>query len=132
MAKKKKGHGKKSGIPSVVKTLLTMGLGGIVGEIISPVLPAAVSGPALGIAAAGLLTKGASKRVAPYVVAGLAVQAVKTASGTKPVMVAKASVSGASKALAAGAGANTAALAAGSDAEAAEALELARRAAQGG
>ena len=106
--KKKKHGGKKAVIPSGVKTFLTMLVGGVVGEILSPVLPAAVSGAGVGIAVAGLLTRGVSARVLPYVVAAGAVQGVQTLSRTKPVLIARASVSGASRALTAGGGASVA------------------------
>lgn len=99
MAKKNKGGGGHS----TAKFLFKLGaslIGGVVlGEVISP-LTGPVSGPALGIAIVGLPVWGVKRGYLTHaVLPAVAVQALKTAQGTKPMIVAKASVGGATRAL---------------------------------
>lgn len=104
MGKKNKGHRP----PSTAKFLFKLGAsligGAVIGEIVSP-LTGPVSGPALGMAIVGLPVWGMKRQYVTHALApALAVQALKTASTTGPILVAKASLAGATAALKAGSG----------------------------
>lgn len=105
MAKKNKGGG---GKPSTAKFLFklvgSLVGGAVVGEVISP-LTGPVSGPAIGMALVGLPVWGLKRQYVTHALApAIAVQALKTASTSAPILVAKASLSGATAALKAGSG----------------------------
>lgn len=96
MAKDKKGSGGGSSGMSTAKFFLKLGAGliggAIVGEVISP-LTGPVSGPALGIAAVGLPLWGLKQRYLTHALApAIAVQALKTASESNPMRIARDSV----------------------------------------
>lgn len=121
MAKKKKGHSGGGG--SSAKFFLKLGAsligGAVIGEVISPVLPRAISGPALGVAVVGLPVWGMKRSFLTHALApAVAIQALKTASESQPISIARASV--ANSAAAIGPGGTV------------DELELARRAARGG
>lgn len=102
----KKNTESKSKKPSAAKYLLKLGgalVGGaILGEVISPIT-GPVSGPAIGVALVGLPVWGFKKAyLGNALVPAVALQALKTASTTPPLLVAKASLSGATAALRAG------------------------------
>ena len=95
MAKHEKKSGGSSGM-STAKFFLKLGAGliggAIIGEVISP-LTGPVSGPALGIAAVGLPLWGLKQRYLTHALApAIAVQALKTASESRPMQVARDSV----------------------------------------
>lgn len=105
MAKKKKsGGGKQSTAKFLFKLGASLVGGAVVGEIISP-LTGPVSGPAIGVALVGLPVWGLKRQYVTHAIApAVALQALKTASTSGPVVVAKASLAGATAALKAGSG----------------------------
>lgn len=105
-------HHKSGGGSHTLKYLLKLGAtvigGAVLGEVISP-LTGPVSGPALGVAALGAVVygpRGMRSYATHALLPAAGFQAVKTISTTKPMIVAKASISGATKALSASNGAS--------------------------